>query len=77
LYLFYRYHILHKVTAHIIKRELHLTRLSGLSLEDQQQIQKNLQLRQQCESDQQVSKSNTPSKKYTKKRQSGLTEFIE
>ena len=51
--------------------------LSELSWEDQQQLQNILQLRQQRESDQQVSKSNIPSNKYSKKRQSSLTEFIE
>jgi len=51
--------------------------LSELSWADQQQLQKILQLQQQHESDQQVRKSNIPSKKYTKKRQSSLTEFIE
>jgi hypothetical protein len=41
--------------------------LSELSWEDQQQIQKHLQLRQQWKSDQQVSKSNIPPNKYSKK----------
>ena len=51
--------------------------LSELSWADQQHLQKILQIRQQRESDQQISKSKIPSKKYTKKRQSSLTEFIE
>ena len=61
-------------TANLFRK---MVGLSELSWADQQQLQKILQLRQQRESDQQVSKSNIPSKKYTKKRQSSLTEFIE
>ena len=61
-------------TANLFRK---MVGLSELSWADQQHLQKILQLRQQRESDQQVSKSNIPSKKYTKKRQSSLTEFIE
>ena len=61
-------------TANLFRK---MVGLSELSWADQQHLQKILQLRQQHESDQQVSKSNIPSKKYTKKRQSSLTEFIE
>jgi hypothetical protein len=59
-------------TANLFRK---MVGLSELSWADQQQLQKILQ--QQRESDQQVSKSNIPSKKYTKKRQSSLTKFIE
>ena len=54
--------------------------LSELSWEDQQQIQKHLQLRQQQqneEQDQQVSNSRIVSKKQIKNRQSSLSEFID
>ena len=61
-------------TANLFRK---MVGLSELSWADQQQLQKILQLQQQRESDQQVSKSSIPSKKYTKKRQSSLTEFIE
>jgi hypothetical protein len=61
-------------TANLFRK---MVGLSELSWEDQQQIQKHLQQRQQWKSDQQVSKSNIPSNKYSKKRQSSLTEFIE
>ena len=61
-------------TANLFRK---MVGLSELSWADQQQLQKILQLQQQRESDQQVSKLNIPSKKYTKKRQSSLTEFIE
>jgi hypothetical protein len=61
-------------TANLFRK---MVGLSELSWADQQQLQKILQLQQQRESDQQVSKSSIPSKKCTKKRQSSLTEFIE
>ncbi|MDW0282272.1 MAG: hypothetical protein QN720_07190, partial [Nitrososphaeraceae archaeon] len=61
-------------TANLFRK---MVGLSELSWADQQQLQKILQLGQQRESDQQVSKPNIPSKRYTKKRQSSLTEFIE
>ena len=61
-------------TANLFRK---MVGLSELSWADQQQLQKILQLRQQREGDQQVSKSNIPSNKYSKKRQSSLTEFIE
>jgi len=54
--------------------------LSELSWEDQQQIQKHLQLRQQQqneEQDQHVSNSRIVSKKQIKNRQSSLSEFID
>ena len=62
-------------TANLFRK---MVGLSELSWADQQQLQNILQQQQQQqrESDQQVSKSH-PSKKYTKKRQSSLTEFIE
>jgi hypothetical protein len=52
-------------TANLFRK---MVGISELSWADQQQLQKILQLRQQCESDQQVSKSNILSKKYNKKR---------
>ena len=61
-------------TANLFRK---MVGLSELSWADQQQLQKILQLGQQRESDQQVSKPNISSKKYTKKRQGSLTEFIE
>jgi hypothetical protein len=61
-------------TANLFRK---MVGLSELSWADQQHLQKILQIRQQRESDQQISKSKIPSKKYTKKRQSSLTEFIE
>jgi uncharacterized protein YecE (DUF72 family) len=61
-------------TANLFRK---MVGLSELSWADQQQLQKILQLGQQRESDQQVSKPNIPSKRYTKKRQGSLTEFIE
>ena len=60
-------------TANLFRK---MVGLSELSWADQQHLQKILQIRQQRESDQQISKSKIPSKKYTKKRQSSLTEFI-
>jgi hypothetical protein len=51
-------------TANLFRK---MVGLSELSWEDQQQIQKHLQLRQQWKSDQQVSKSNIPPNKYSKK----------
>ena len=51
-----------------------------LSWEDQQQIQKHLQLRQQLQKekqDQHVSNSRIVSKKQIKNRQSSLSEFID
>jgi integrase len=57
-----------------------LVGLSELSWEDQQQIQKNLQLRQQQQKDKQdqyVSNSRIVSKKQIKNRQSSLSEFID
>jgi uncharacterized protein YecE (DUF72 family) len=54
--------------------------LSELSWEDQQQIQKEIQLRQEQEQekrDQHFSNSKIPPKKQIKKRQSSLTEFID
>ena len=61
-------------TANLFRK---MVGLSELSWADQQQLQNILQLQKQHESDQQVSKSNILSKKYTKKRQRSLTEFIE
>jgi hypothetical protein len=63
-------------TANLFRK---MVGLSELFWADQQHLQKilQLQIRQQRESDQQISKSKIPSKKYTKKRQSSLTEFIE
>jgi uncharacterized protein YecE (DUF72 family) len=61
-------------TANLFRK---MVGLSELSWADQQQLQKILQLGQQRESDQQVSKPNIPSKRYTKKRQGSPTEFIE
>jgi hypothetical protein len=54
--------------------------LSELSWEDQQQIKKEIQLRQEQEQekrDQHFSSSKIPPKKQIKKRQSSLTEFID
>ena len=54
--------------------------LSELTWEDQQQIQKHLQLRQQQqneEQDQHISNSRIVSKKQIKNRQSSLSEFID
>jgi hypothetical protein len=54
--------------------------LSELAWEDQQEIQKEIQLRQQQEQeipDQHFSNSKIPPKKQIKKRQSSLTEFID
>jgi uncharacterized protein YecE (DUF72 family) len=61
-------------TANLFRK---MVGLSELSWADQQHLQKQLQLRQQREDDQKVRKSKIPSNKYSKKRQSSLTEFIE
>ena len=63
-------------TANLFRK---MVGLSELSWEDQQQIQKNLQLRQQQqkgEQDQHVSNSRIVSKNQIKNRQSSLSEFI-
>jgi hypothetical protein len=64
-------------TANLFRK---MVGLSELSWEDQQQIQKHLQLRQQQqyeEQDQHDSNSRIGSKKQIKKRQSSLSEFID
>jgi uncharacterized protein YecE (DUF72 family) len=64
-------------TANLFRK---MVGLSELSWEDQQQIQKNLQLRQQQQKekqDQYVSNSRMVSKKQIKNRQSSLSEFID
>jgi uncharacterized protein YecE (DUF72 family) len=50
---------------------------SGLSWQDQEHIQRQLQQAKQLEKEQQFSLSNTPSKGQKRKRQSSLTEFID
>ena len=63
-------------TANLFRK---MVGLSELSWEDQQQIQKHLQLRQQQqteEQDQHVSNSRIVSKKQIKNRQSSLSEII-
>ena len=64
-------------TANLFRK---MVGLSELSWEDQQQIQKHLQLRQKQqneEQDQHVSNSRIVSKKQIKNRQSNLSEFID
>ena len=64
-------------TANLFRK---MVGLSELSWEDQQQIQKHLQLRQQQqneEQDQHISNSRIVSKKQIKNRQSSLSEFID
>ena len=61
-------------TANLFRK---MVGLSELSWTDQQHSQKILRLRQQRDDDLQGKKSNLPSNKCTKKRQSSLTEFIE
>ena len=62
-------------TANLFRK---MVGLSELSWADQQQLQKiNYNYDNNVKNDQQVSKSNIPSNKYSKKRQSSLTEFIE
>jgi hypothetical protein len=64
-------------TANLFRK---MVGLSELSWEDQQQIQKHLQLRQQQQKENQdhhVSNSRIVSRKQIKNRQSSLTEFID
>jgi hypothetical protein len=61
-------------TANLFRK---MVGLSDLSWADQQHLQTQLEQRQQREKDQQVRKSNIPPNKYSKRRQSSLTEFIE
>ena len=64
-------------TANLFRKMVGLTELSW---EDQQQIQKHLQLRQQQQKekqDQHVSNSEILSKKKIRNRQSSLSEFID